>query len=187
MPGLREQTPIRGLHIELSDSAEHGDQERAIALFRHAEHTVRHRIQLGRTGRPSPQAAAFSHPEITVLVLVERFDVLSENAVGAVALDTGAANRTEFGGGSPVPAGPDCALMIFQTCPTSLSIHLGVLCERPALPTGKPGRSPIPEPPIARPKQRLICPVGKFLALGRLPLNFLDAIEEKKPEFAAEP
>ncbi len=91
------------------DSAARADEECAVVAFSHTLDAVRlecQRIELRRTGLPSPQSGGPSHPEIALAVLVRTGDSTAKKAILSVAPDAATLNRAEPPRGKLPPAGP---------------------------------------------------------------------------------
>src|SRR5690349_8678460 len=100
------------------DSARCGDQESAILTVRHALHSsvwqAWHRIELRRSGSPSPHSRLQSDPEVPLAVLIQPENAMADAAQLRVAANAAIPNFAEFSIGRPIRAGPYRALIIFN-------------------------------------------------------------------------
>src|SRR6516164_3601896 len=167
------------------DFAFPSEKDRAVNIFRQTEDAVKfawQRIELWRTGLPSPQPILYSGPKITPAVFEQTDDSWSKAAILSVALDGALLYFAEPTGRNAVGASPDHALAVLKESKNDQLRQLMVKGELAILPTCKPFRSANPECAVPRGEQGANVARGKILTMRWLPGQRPVSIEEHQTE-----
>src|ERR1700689_5317647 len=153
----RSGEPIYCLRFSISQPQDRSrccNQESAILAIRHAlPSSVQqswHRIELRRSGSPSPHPGLQFDPEVPLAVLMQPEIAAANTAHLHVAPDTAVANFAEFSIGGATCAGPYRALIVFNQSKDMQSSQLRVLRELAVFPAYEPAPCSDPKSPVAR-------------------------------------
>src|ERR1700733_6323400 len=193
-PAPRSGEPIYCLRFPISqphDAVRCRNQEGAILAVRYAVPSSvqqsRHRIELRRSGSPSPHPRLQFDPEVSLAVLMQPEDAAANTDHLRMAPDIAVANFAEFSIRGAAGASPYRALTVFNHGKDMQSSQLCVLCELAVLPAYEPTPCADPKSPVARRDQCRDGGGGELLIWRWLPEDVSDAIEAIQAERCPQP